>query len=91
MLLRQRMLRFKELAYAENLEATVVAKVTEKPYLVMHWNGKQIVNISRAFLDSNGAEKHIDITPDAPSLLQRKSLRTSKRAIWIGTGFERML
>ena len=58
--------RFKELAYAENLEATVVAKVTEKPYLVMHWNGKQIVNISRAFLDSNGAEKHIDITPDAP-------------------------
>ena len=58
--------RFKELAYAENLEATVVAKVTEKPYLVMHWNGKEIVNISRAFLDSNGAEKHIDITPDAP-------------------------
>ena len=32
----------------------------------MHWNGKQIVNISRAFLDSNGAEKHIDIMPDAP-------------------------
>ena len=58
--------RFKELAYAENLEATVVARVTEKPYLVMHWNGKNIVNISRAFLDSNGAEKHIDITPAAP-------------------------
>lgn len=64
--------RFKELAYAENLEATVVAKVTEKPYLVMHWNGKEIVNISRAFLDSNGAEKHIDITPDAPKLFAKE-------------------
>ncbi len=58
--------RFKELAYGENLEATVVAKVTEEPRLVMYWNEKKIVDISRAFLDSNGAEKHIDIAPDAP-------------------------
>lgn len=58
--------RFKALAYGENLEATVVARVTEHPYLVMNWNGKKIVNIAREFLDSNGAEKHIDITPDAP-------------------------
>lgn len=58
--------RFKELAYSENLEATVVAEVKEKPYLVMNWNGKQIVNISRAFLDSNGAEKHIDVELAAP-------------------------
>ena len=55
--------RFKELAYAENLEATVVAKVKAHPYLIMKWNDKNIVNISRAFLDSNGAEKHIDIAP----------------------------
>lgn len=58
--------RFKELAYQENLEATIVAEVKAKPYLVMTWNGKQIVNISREFLNSNGAEKHIDVAPAAP-------------------------
>ena len=58
--------RFKELAESENLEATVVAVVSDEPRLVMKWNGKEIVNISREFLNSNGAEKHIDITPAAP-------------------------
>ena len=58
--------RFAELAKSENLEATVVATVKEKPYLVMKWNGKDIVNISREFLNSNGAEKHIDIAPKKP-------------------------
>ena len=51
--------KFKDLAYAENLEATVVAKVTDTNRLVMKWNGKDIINISREFLNSNGAEKHI--------------------------------
>ncbi|MBR5120100.1 MAG: phosphoribosylformylglycinamidine synthase, partial [Clostridia bacterium] len=55
--------RFKELAATENLEANVVARVTEEPRLRMHWNGKTIVDISREFLNSNGAEKHIDIAP----------------------------
>ena len=55
--------RFCELAESENLEATVIAEVKEKPYLVMYWNGKAIVNISREFLNSNGAEKHIDVAP----------------------------
>ena len=55
--------KFCELAKSENLEATVVATVKEKPYLVMTWNGEKIVNISREFLNSNGAEKHIDIAP----------------------------
>ena len=55
--------RFCELAHSENLEATIVAEVKEKPYLVMNWNGKAICNISREFLNSNGAEKHIDIAP----------------------------
>ena len=55
--------RFCALAETENLEATVVARVTEEPRLRMHWNGKTIVDISREFLNSNGAEKHIDITP----------------------------
>ncbi|MBE5759241.1 MAG: phosphoribosylformylglycinamidine synthase [Clostridiales bacterium] len=55
--------RFLELAANENLEATVVAVVKEEPRLRMHWNGKNIVDISREFLNSNGAEKHIDIAP----------------------------
>ncbi len=53
--------RFMELAETENLEATVVAKVTAEPRLRMTWNGNIIVDISREFLNSNGAEKHIDI------------------------------
>jgi len=53
--------RFLALAAQENLEATVLAAVTESPRLVMHWNGNKIADISRAFLDTNGAEKHIDV------------------------------
>ena len=58
---------FMSLAAQENLEATVVARVTEEPRLRMHWNGKTIVDISREFLNSNGAEKHISIAPAAPA------------------------
>ncbi len=49
---------FIAIAHAENLEATPVAEVTAAPRLVMEWNGRAIVDISRAFLNSNGAEKH---------------------------------
>lgn len=52
---------FMKLAEEENLESTVVAEVTEEPRLVLNWNGKKIVDISREFLDSNGAEKHVEI------------------------------
>ncbi len=52
---------FRQLAEEENLESTVVATVTEEPRLVLNWNGKAIVDISRAFLDTNGAEKHINV------------------------------
>ena len=52
---------FMELADAENLEATKVAVVTENPRLTMTWNGRTIVDVSRAFLDTNGAEKHINV------------------------------
>lgn len=52
---------FMNLAMAENLEATVVATITEKPYLKMYWNERAIVDISREFLDTNGAEKHINV------------------------------
>ena len=64
--------RFCELAASENLESTVVATVTASPRLVMHWNGKTIVDISREFLNSNGAEKHIDIAPAAPVMAEKQ-------------------
>ena len=53
--------RFLALADEENLEATVVATVTEEKRLTMVWNGKKICDISREFLNSNGAEKHIAV------------------------------
>ena len=53
--------RFLELALTENLNATPVATVTEEARLVMHWNGKKICDISREFLNSNGADKHVCI------------------------------
>ena len=63
--------RFLELAAMENLEATVVATVTEEPRLTMTWNGKTIVDLSREFLNSNGAEKHITIAPAAPKAYEK--------------------
>ncbi|MDE6302738.1 MAG: phosphoribosylformylglycinamidine synthase, partial [Clostridia bacterium] len=53
--------KFLALASEENLQACPVAVVKEEPRLVMNWNGKKIVDISREFLNSNGAEKHIDV------------------------------
>ncbi|MBP3446671.1 MAG: phosphoribosylformylglycinamidine synthase [Clostridia bacterium] len=52
---------FLKIAHEENLEATVVATVKAEPRLRMFWNGNTIVDISREFLNSNGAEKHITI------------------------------
>ena len=54
---------FLKLAALENLQAVVVAEVQENPRLQMNWNGRMIVDISREFLDSNGAEKHICAAP----------------------------
>ena len=58
--------RFMALAHSENLEATVLAHVTQEPRLVMHWNGRKIVDVSREFLNSNGAEKHVDVLITKP-------------------------
>ena len=63
---------FKKLAELENLEATVVARVTELPRLVMKWNDTVIVDISREFLNSNGAEKHINIEVNAPERFDKE-------------------
>ena len=57
---------FLALAKTENLNACPVAVVKAEPRLTMTWNGNKIVDISRDFLNSNGAEKHIDITPAVP-------------------------
>lgn len=67
------------MAYAkeENLEATVVAVVTEDPRLVLVWRGKEIVNLSRAFLDTNGAHQETDVEVEIPS---RKDSLLSKRS-----------
>ena len=59
--------RFMEEAAKENLEATLVANVVDEPRLKMNWNGKTIVNLSREFLNSNGAPKYTDIEVEAPS------------------------
>lgn len=59
--------QFMEYAREENLEATEVAVVTEEPRLVLNWRGKDIVNISRAFLDTNGAHQETDVKVEMPS------------------------
>ena len=62
---------FLTLAESENLQAVVVAVVTDEPRLRMNWNGNTIVDISREFLNSNGAEKHITITPEKCELMPK--------------------
>ena len=63
--------KFLTLANEENLQACVVAEVTEEARLVMYWNGKRIVDISRDFLNSNGADKHIDVTAIGGKMIQK--------------------
>ena len=79
----------KFMAYAEeeNLEATCVAEVTEDPRLVMHWRGKEIVNISRAFLDTNGAHQETDVivgtASKADSYFEEKADVADVKAAWL--------
>ena len=58
--------RFMEYAAEENLEATKVAVVTKEPRLKLKWRGKDIVNLSRAFLDTNGAHQECSVEVDIP-------------------------
>jgi phosphoribosylformylglycinamidine synthase len=58
---------FLNFANEENLEAVVVAVVTEEPRLVLKWRDKEVVNISRAFLDTNGAHQETEVLVDIPS------------------------
>lgn len=65
--------KFMKQAAKENLEATMVAEVTEEPRLRMNWNGNTIVDLSREFLNSNGAEKHTDIEVGTPVLAEESN------------------
>ena len=58
---------FLNYAAEENLEAVAVATVTKEPRLVLNWRGKDIVNLSRAFLDTNGAHQETKVSVDIPS------------------------
>ncbi len=58
--------QFLDYAKEENLEAIEVAVVTEEPRLVLEWRGKEIVNISRAFLDTNGAHQETKVAVELP-------------------------
>ena len=78
-----------DFAAEENLEAVVVAEVTESPRLVLNWRGKTIVDISRAFLDTNGAHQETDVEVTIPDqdknyFREKKDTRDLKRA-WLDT------
>ena len=72
---------FQELADAENLESTIVAVVQEEPRMVMTLEGTQIVNLSRAFLNSNGAEKHTSVKVTAPEARKQELPATAKEGL----------
>ena len=69
--------KFLKLAERENLEASIVAEVKAEPRLIIRWNGKDIVNISREFLDTNGAEKAYDCKTPSPLTGKRIRRETS--------------
>jgi phosphoribosylformylglycinamidine synthase len=58
--------RFKELAQTENLEATVVAEIKDHGRLIMNWNGDDIINLSRDFLDTSGATQETKVVVEEP-------------------------
>ena len=80
--------QFLDYAKEENLEAVEVAVVTESPRLVLSWRGKEIVNISRAFLDTNGAHQETTVAVDIPNradnILVRKEVG-DVREKWLDT------
>ncbi len=80
--------QFLSYANEENLEAVIVAEVTKEPRLVLSWRGKEIVNLSRAFLDTNGAHQETSVCVDIParkdSILTRTEVTDVKKK-WLET------
>ncbi len=73
----------------ENLEATAVAVVTEEPRLIMTWRGREIVNISRKFLNTNGAHQETDVVVASPSAsgcyINRENAAEDVKETWLNT------
>ncbi len=81
--------QFLDYAKEENLEAIPVAVVTESPRLVMNWRGNTIVDLSRAFLDTNGAHQETDVFVDVPNregnVLDRAEESADVKKRWMDT------
>ena len=81
--------KFLGFAYEENLEAVPVAVVTKEPRLVLSWRGKEIVNISRAFLDTNGAHQETTVEVEIPNkegnLFEERPDVADVREKWLST------
>ena len=72
-----RMLKY---ADEENLEATVVATVTEEPRMVISWRGKEIVNLSRRFIDTNGAHQETTVSVAMPQENEELRMKNEESA-----------
>ena len=81
--------KFLGFANEENLEAVPVAVVTKEPRLVLSWRGKEVVNISRAFLDTNGAHQETTVEVEIPNkegnLFEERPDVADVREKWIST------
>lgn len=81
--------QFLDYAKEENLEAVSVAVVTEEPRLILEWRGKEIVNLSRAFLDTNGAHQETDVFVEIPGkadmVLKTSDEREDVKEQWLET------
>lgn len=70
----------------ENLEATVVATVTAEPRMVINWRGKEIVNLSRRFIDTNGAHQETTVSVHMPKQEETPVAETSDiKQVWLST------
>ena len=69
----------------ENLEATVVATVTEEPRMVINWRGKEIVNLSRCFIDTNGAHQETTVSVSMPiqGCQNSQSASENPKELWL--------
>ena len=80
---------FLQYAEEENLEAVKVAVVTEEPRLILSWRGKEIVNLSRAFLNTNGAHQETDVFVEIPgragNVLERSGDIADVKQKWLDT------
>lgn len=80
--------KFQKLAEKENIESTVVAKVTKEPRMKMYWRGKLIVDLSREFLNTNGTVKIANAKIEKPKGIQeyfegKRKIQQNKNSVWV--------